>query len=83
MAVGGAQRARRWRVEALLFSLVLRELPAGRRLWTASFDHRQHELTYRPGVALQLPGGGTRWLNVEELARFGVERTLTSRFEPR
>jgi hypothetical protein len=57
---------------SVAFSLTLRGLPGGRRLWAGSFDHTQHELSERPFEAAQLPGGGTRWLTVAELTRFGA-----------
>jgi hypothetical protein len=61
---------------SVAFQMSVREVPNGRRVWSGSFDHTQHGLSYRPMVASQLPGGGTRWVSGPELARFGVEQTV-------
>ena len=60
------------------FRLTLRTAPGGSRLWLGDFDHTQHPLSERPFQAARLPGGGTRWLSAEELARFGVEQTVAA-----
>jgi hypothetical protein len=63
---------------SLAFQMSVREVQGGRRVWSGSFDHTQHELSYRPMVASQLPGRGTRWVTGPELARFGVEQTVAT-----
>jgi hypothetical protein len=53
--------------------LVLRVAPGARELWTARFDHTQAALSENALVAPRYPGGGSRWLTVEELARWGLD----------
>ena len=48
------------------------------------FDHTQVALTENALVARQYPGGGTRWLTVEELARWAATRVVGAfRLTPR
>ncbi len=63
---------------SVAFQLTLRTTATGRVLWRGRFDERQHELSYRPVDAARLPGGGLRWLNAEELARWGVGQTVSA-----
>jgi hypothetical protein len=44
----------------------------GKLLWSAVFDHTQVALGVNALTATQYPGGGTRWLTVEELSRWGA-----------
>jgi hypothetical protein len=53
--------------------LVLRVAPGARQLWTARFDHTQAALSENALVAPRYPGGGSRWLTAEELARWGLD----------
>lgn len=49
----------------------------GRTLWSAEFDERQQPLGDNVLRAGQYPGGGSRWLTAEELARWGVQKTVS------
>jgi hypothetical protein len=57
---------------SVAFELVLYGLPDGRRLWSGVFDETQIPLSDGPGRARRYPGGGTRWLDAGELARWGA-----------
>jgi hypothetical protein len=46
--------------------------PGGKLLWWGVFDHTQVALGENALTATQYPGGGTRWLTSEELARWGA-----------
>ena len=48
----------------------------GKLLWSAIFDHTQVALGANALTAAQYPGGGTRWLTSEELARWGAQRLV-------
>jgi hypothetical protein len=48
----------------------------GRTLWSAEFDERQQPLGDNVLRAGQYPGGGSRWLTAEELARWGAQETV-------
>jgi hypothetical protein len=48
----------------------------GKLLWSAIFDHTQVALGTNALTAAQYPGGGTRWLTSEELARWGAQRLV-------
>jgi hypothetical protein len=48
----------------------------GKLLWSAIFDHTQVALGANALTAAQYPGGGTRWLTSEELARWGALRLV-------
>jgi curli biogenesis system outer membrane secretion channel CsgG len=48
----------------------------GRTLWSAEFDERQQPLGENVLRAGQYPGGGSRWLTAEELARWGAQETV-------
>jgi len=54
------------------FEASLFETRTGRRLWRGRFDHTQRTITGNVLAASQYPGGGTRWLKVTELARWGA-----------
>jgi hypothetical protein len=46
----------------------------GKLLWSGVFDHTQVPLGENALTAAQYPGGGTRWLTAEELARWGAHK---------
>ena len=57
------------------FQVALFDAPGGQQLWSASFDQTQRPLSENLLAASRLPGGGTRWLTAEELARWGAQQT--------
>ena len=61
---------------AVGFEMTLRAAPEGGRLWSGTFDERQKPLGENVLVTSQYPGGGTRWLTAEELARWGAGRLV-------
>ena len=50
----------------------------GRLFDSKVFDHTQVALTENALTATQYPGGGTRWLTAEELARWAADQTVKS-----
>jgi len=54
------------------FEVTLYDAPGGRKIWTARFNQTQPELTANVFTAARYPGGGTRFLTVAELARWGA-----------
>jgi TolB-like protein len=64
------------RAAAVGFRVTLQSAPSGRVLWSAEFDERQQPLGDNVLRAGQYPGGGTRWLTAEELARWGAQETV-------
>lgn len=67
----GADRPAGVGFEASLF-----EVRQGRRLWRGRFDHTQRTITGNVFAAARYPGGGTRWLTVTELARWGASMAV-------
>lgn len=67
----GSERPASVGFEASLF-----EVEQGRRLWRGRFDHTQRTITGNVFAAAQYPGGGTRWLTVTELARWGARSAV-------
>lgn len=61
---------------AVGFRVTLMSAPAGERLWDADFDERQQPLGDNVLRAGRYPGGGTRWLSAEELARWGAQEIV-------
>ncbi|MBM4384723.1 MAG: hypothetical protein FJ091_15320 [Deltaproteobacteria bacterium] len=61
---------------AVGFRVTLQSAPSGQALWSAEFDERQQPLGDNVLRAGQYPGGGTRWLTAEELARWGAQETV-------
>lgn len=61
---------------AVGFRVTLQSAPSGKALWSAEFDERQQPLGDNVLRAGQYPGGGTRWLTAEELARWGAQETV-------
>jgi hypothetical protein len=55
------------------FVVNLYAAPSGTRLWFARFAHTQAALSESVFDTARLPGRGSRFLTVEELARFGAE----------
>jgi TolB-like protein len=64
------------RAAAVGFRVTLQRAPSGAALWSAEFDERQQPLGDNVLRAGQYPGGGTRWLTAEELARWGAQETV-------
>jgi len=60
------------------FSVTLHDAPAARRLWSGTFEETQQALTENVFNARRYPGGGTRWLTAEELAKWGAEEMSRS-----
>jgi hypothetical protein len=60
---------------SVAFEVSVHEVPGGRRLWTGLFDETQPALSANVLRARQFPGGGTRWLTAQEVARWGAEVT--------
>jgi curli biogenesis system outer membrane secretion channel CsgG len=50
----------------------------GRTLWSAEFDERQQPLSDNVLRAGKYPGGGSRWLSAEELARWGAREIVSA-----
>jgi hypothetical protein len=50
----------------------------GRLYGSKVFDHTQVALSENALTAAQYPGGGTRWLTAEELARWGAQQLVKS-----
>jgi hypothetical protein len=65
-----------FRPAAVGFRVTLQSAPAGRTLWSAEFDERQQALSENVLRAGQYPGGGSRWLTAEELARWGAQQIV-------
>lgn len=66
---GSAEPASVW------FEVALYSAPAAERLWAGTFNQTQQPLSSNVLTTTQLPGGGTRWLDVEELGRWGAQQT--------
>jgi hypothetical protein len=60
------------------FELSLFDTRDGRRLFNARFDHTQRTLSGDPFMAAKYPGGGSRFLTVAELARWGAGNAATA-----
>jgi hypothetical protein len=58
---------------AVGFEVTLLNAPQGQKLWRATFDESQAPLSDNIFNAGRYPGGGSRWLTAEELARWGAE----------
>lgn len=59
------------------FEVSLFEVAAGRRIWRGRFDHTQRTISGNVLAAARYPGGGSRWLTVAELARWGARNSAT------
>lgn len=73
--VGGAQEGG---AASVWFEVALYTAPQGEKLWSGVFNETQQPLSQNVLVASRYPGGGSRWLSVEELARWGAEQTASS-----
>lgn|GEM_PF-782129 len=60
------------------FEVSLYKAPEGEKLWSGVFDETQRPLSQNVLVGTRYPGGGSRWLSVDELARWGAEETARS-----
>jgi hypothetical protein len=60
------------------FTVTLLDAPAARRLWSGTFEETQQALTENVFNARRYPGGGTRWLTAEELAKWGAQEMSQS-----
>jgi hypothetical protein len=58
------------------FEVRILSAPAGNVLWVGAFDQTQVALSENVLKAPQYPGGGTRWLTAEELARWGASQIV-------
>jgi hypothetical protein len=63
------------RAASVWFEVSLYKAPEGERLWTGIFNETQRPLSHNVLVGARYPGGGSRWLSVDELARWGAEQT--------
>jgi hypothetical protein len=54
------------------FVATLYAAPGGEKLWEGVFDETQQDLASNVFNAGRYPGGGTRWLTAEEIARWGA-----------
>lgn len=58
------------------FEVTLYAAPGGERLWHAAFHETQQPLSSNIFSTHRYPGGGMRWLSVEEFARWGAMETM-------
>lgn len=58
------------------FTVTLYEAPSGTKLWVARFNYTQTSLTADLFDSARLPGHGSRFLTVAELARFGAQEVV-------
>jgi hypothetical protein len=72
---GGAQEAG---AASIWFEVALYTAPEGEKLWSGVFNETQRPLSSNVLSASRYPGGGSRWLSAEELARWGAEQTAAN-----
>jgi len=60
------------RPASVSFTITLYAAPGARPLWRGRFDETQRALNENIFNAGRYPGGGTRWLSAEEMARWGA-----------
>ncbi len=60
------------------FTVTIYRCATGVKLWTANFDETQVPMNENVLRARHYPGGGTRWLTVEELGRWGAKNVAAS-----
>jgi hypothetical protein len=63
---------------AVGFEVTLYSAPGARRLWSGVFSETQQALSENVLSTYRYPGGGTRWLTAEELARWGAKETVAA-----
>ena len=63
------------------FGITIYDVETGRRLWRGRFNWTQKILTENILLARQYAGGGTRWLAVTELARWGAAEMVRSFYD--
>jgi hypothetical protein len=71
------------RPSSVAFDVKLYSAPGGELLWQASFELTQPSFTSDPLRAIRLPGGGMRWLDAAEVARYGAAKVASSLSEGR
>ena len=57
------------------FEISLYSAPGAEKLWAGAFNQTQKPFTENVLQTSRYPGGGTRWLSAEELARWGAQET--------
>jgi len=57
------------------FEISLYSAPGAEKLWAGAFNQTQKPFTENVLETGNYPGGGMRWLTVEELSRWGAEQT--------
>jgi hypothetical protein len=72
---GGAQESG---AASVWFEVALYTAPQGEKLWAGVFNETQRPLSGNVLSASRYPGGGTRWLSVDELAKWGATETAAS-----
>jgi hypothetical protein len=72
---GGAQESG---AASVWFEVALHTAPEGEKLWAGVFNETQRPALDNVLVASRYPGGGSRWLSAEELARWGAEQVAAS-----
>ncbi|NNL68083.1 MAG: hypothetical protein HKP30_17675 [Myxococcales bacterium] len=60
------------------FRVMLVDAPAARRLWSGTFEETQQPINENVLNMRRYPGGGTRWLTGEELAKWGADEMSKS-----
>ncbi len=55
------------------FYVTLYDAPAAHRLWNGTFEETQQPINENVFNVRRYPGGGTRWLTAEELAKWGAD----------
>ena len=72
---GGAQESG---AASVWFEVALYTAPEGEKLWAGVFNETQRPLSNNVFSASRYPGAGTRWLSVDELAKWGAQQTAAS-----
>jgi len=60
------------------FRVELFDAPAARRLWSGTFEETQQPITENVFNVSRYPGGGSRWLTGDELAKWGADEMSKS-----
>lgn len=72
---GGAQESG---AASVWFEVAVYTAPEGEKLWSGVFNETQRPALENVLVASRYPGGGSRWLSAEELARWGADQMAAS-----